>query len=811
MSQNTELRDLSAYGNQLTWLDVSQNPELEYLYVYRNQLTWLDVSQNPELYSLEVGGNQLTWLDVSQNHKLEYLYAYNNQLTWLDVSQNPELEYLYVYNNQLTGLDVDVSLSDVAVSNNRLPLSQLFSLTGIPNRNLGMQTGVTFSTIPSVSLPGTEYSLASEAVLGGQDTVFTLELDGSAATQGVEYSMTTAGILTFLDRGEFIISMHNPAVHNQGTDIYGTSYGTAEAVVTTSPIDVLPVGAQVSWNGGVSSVWLPSSTGAAGKDWLHSGFAVRYLESPTVADDVVFGSDGERAVKVDPAGVHPDEMTVEANGFVFSGGRIDGRTLTLSAPAGSAARFSGQVSFSSGVTLHAGNRLVLNNGFSASTAPALAVIGGSAPAVLDTGSQPADFSGAALAWIVPQTARADDILLEVAGQARIAASTQFLLAYASGRPDLALGESIVLLDAATLSYSAPTPVKVSTPGGDVFTVGPDPQDASRLLATLSALSGTGPGYDRMKAYPEAAAAALAFLGLGQDLLVSEGAPSAVSATAGAGPVWGAFAGMAAGRSRYETGSHVDVSGFSVMAGAALGTGLGAGRLTLGIFMEAGKGDYDSHNAFASSAKVDGGGDAKYAGGGILARWDAGGGPLPGLWLEASARTGRQETDFSTDDILYNGARATFEIASRYWGLHGGIGRKWRPGGPDGAVTLDLGARVLWTRQEGSEVMVNLDRVRFEDADSLRLRAGGRVSYDANPFVSPYFGAYFEREFDGAARASVNGVRLETPSLKGNTGIFEMGVIWKPSGGGPLSLEFGGQGYAGKREGFAGKLNVKLEF
>jgi outer membrane autotransporter protein len=182
-----------------------------------------------------------------------------------------------------------------------------------------------------------------------------------------------------------------------------------------------------------------------------------------------------------------------------------------------------------------------------------------------------------------------------------------------------------------------------------------------------------------------------------------------------------------------------------------------------------------------------------------------------MWLEASARAGRQETDFSTDDILYNGAGASFRISGSYWGLHGGVGRRWRPGGADGAFTLDLGARVFWSRQKGSEATVNLDRIRLEDADSLRVRVGGRLSLDAGSPASPYIGAYFEREFDGAVRGYVNGIPLETPTLKGNTGIFELGVRLKPSPDGPLSIELGALGYAGRREGFSGTLNVRLEF
>jgi outer membrane autotransporter protein len=811
VSCNPALQTLNASNNHLTVLDVSGNPALQRLVVYDNQLTVLDVSGNPALQILNASNNHLTVLDVSGNPALQTLSVLNNELTALDVSGNAALQILHVYDNELTALDVsrNTELSDLDVAGNRIPLSLLYDIvnSGVATIHVGAQTDVTLEEIPSVPVPGAGYDLASEAVLGGQPTDFTFTMDGNTATQSSEYEMTAEGLLTFLERGKFQIVMRNPAVHSLGMGPY-------LAVVTTSIIDVLPVGAPLRWNGDATSSWLPSSPVGAGKDWLHDGFSVRYLENLPDADSVVFGQVGNRSVDV-LAGVHPEEMTVEAGGYVFSGDPIDGGHFALSAPAGSVTRFSNLVTFSSGATIGHGNRLILDYGLSSSSFPNLEVVGGPSPATIDPGSgNVADFDGVSLTWIVPVAARAGDVLLTVDGEARMTPATELraiIPASLTVRPDIALGESIVLLDADAITGSGLSPVKVVSPDGHVYTLGPDPGGAERLLATLTSLAPWTPSYERMKAYPEAAAASLAFVAMGHDLVVAEGVPSAVAATASPGLSWGAFASMEAGRSRYETGSRVDVSGARVMAGAALGAGLGTGRLTMGVFAEAGKGDYDTANSFASSAKVDGGGKAGDIGGGILVRWEAEGGPLPGLWLETSARAGRQETDFSTGDILYNGARASFRISGDYWGLHGGVGNEWRPGGPDGAFTLDLGARVFWTRQKGSEATVNLDRLRFEDADSLRVRIGGRLSLGAGSLASPYIGAYFEREFDGAARAYVNDVPLETPTLKGNTGIFELGARLEPSPDGPLSIEFGALGYAGRRDGVSGTLTVRLKF
>jgi outer membrane autotransporter protein len=104
-----------------------------------------------------------------------------------------------------------------------------------------------------------------------------------------------------------------------------------------------------------------------------------------------------------------------------------------------------------------------------------------------------------------------------------------------------------------------------------------------------------------------------------------------------------------------------------------------------------------------------------------------------------------------------------------------------------------------------------DPVKFKDVDSSRLRLGSRFAYAVNEYVSPYIGAAWEYEFDGRARASTNGFDIEAPSLRGDTGIGELGVVLKPSKDLPLSFDLGVQGYVGKREGVTGSLQVKYEF
>ena len=96
-------------------------------------------------------------------------------------------------------------------------------------------------------------------------------------------------------------------------------------------------------------------------------------------------------------------------------------------------------------------------------------------------------------------------------------------------------------------------------------------------------------------------------------------------------------------------------------------------------------------------------------------------------------------------------------------------------------------------------------------NSYRLRLGGRLTYAVNEHISPYVGAAWEHEFDGTARATSLGYALDAPSLKGDTGIGELGLSWTPSADTPLTIDLSVQGYTGIRQGYTGSLMAKWEF
>jgi len=289
-----------------------------------------------------------------------------------------------------------------------------------------------------------------------------------------------------------------------------------------------------------------------------------------------------------------------------------------------------------------------------------------------------------------------------------------------------------------------------------------------------------------------------------DLVAESGMNNAVSA-AGRCNGCGIFTAMSGNWSRYNTGSHVDMSGLSLMTGLSRGFNLSTGCMTLGTFFELGNGSCDTFNSFANAANVYGNGSTDHIGGGLLGRWNS---TNTGFYTEGSLRAGCVKTRFDSDLFDSIGTAAGFRSSSPYYGLHVGSGYLWNT---SCRTTFDLYSKYFWTRQDGNLVTLSTgEQIEFGNVDSHRLRVGGRSNYAMTERINTYFGAAWEYEFDGRARATTNGLGIDAPSLRGNTGLGEVGLSLNRTPIMPLALDFGVQGYVGKREGIAANLQVRWE-
>ena len=301
---------------------------------------------------------------------------------------------------------------------------------------------------------------------------------------------------------------------------------------------------------------------------------------------------------------------------------------------------------------------------------------------------------------------------------------------------------------------------------------------------------------------------------GADLAAGKGLDAAGQAVrasrAGGGRGVAAFGALSGGWSRYNTGSHIDVSGFSLLTGLAWGADSVLGQFTSGMFFEYGSASTGTYNSFSNAASVSGDGSTWYMGGGLLARMDFNDCGPGHIYAEASGRAGVLNNSYRNDDLRdADGRRAEFDTSTPYVSLHAGLGYIWNL---TDALSLDLHAKYFWTWQDSADTDLSTgEALHFDAVNSHRLRLGGRLTYAVNEHISPYVGAAWEHEFDGTARATTLGYTLDAPSLKGDTGIGELGLSWTPSATTPLTIDLSVQGYTGVREGYTGSFMAKWEF
>ncbi len=329
----------------------------------------------------------------------------------------------------------------------------------------------------------------------------------------------------------------------------------------------------------------------------------------------------------------------------------------------------------------------------------------------------------------------------------------------------------------------------------------DSGSKEKLIATVSGALAT----DEASAINSGMLGGLAFNLQGADLIAREGMEAAVR-SAQLDNNHAVFAALT--RSSLDYGA-VDVDGTNMLAGLAWRSTTGAGSLTYGVFAEHGDGSYDTY-ANINGTSLHGEGDTDYTGGGILARMDFNGSETGHGYLEASGRVGNADTDYTNSGLRdAYGRAASYSTDGTYYGAHIGAGYVQKL---DEKSSIDWYGKLLWARLEGGSADLSTgEHLTFDDADSLRLRIGGRWNYAASDFVSYYAGLGYEYEFDGEASGFTNGLALGDEDLTGGSGVVELGISFKPSKNSPFSLELNLSGFTGEREGFRGGVEAVYTF
>ena len=299
--------------------------------------------------------------------------------------------------------------------------------------------------------------------------------------------------------------------------------------------------------------------------------------------------------------------------------------------------------------------------------------------------------------------------------------------------------------------------------------------------------------ENSKTLSEALLGTIALVNQGTEFIADQGMAAIDEAAKSGTNVFGAIHG---GSSRYETGSHIDLDSVSLMAGVAAKP---TANTTLAGFIEAGWGNSKSH---VSGAK--GSGEHEYYGIGIAGKYNF---DNP-FYVDGSIRLGVAKTDF---DGRYTGDKAHYKNESFYTAAHIGGGYVFNIADK---TDLDLYGRYAITWLDGDDVRLHdRDNSRFHMGSSTThaVRTGFRFTGEATDTLKWKAGLAYEHIFNGDARGNINGASLDTPTLQGNTGIGEVGLVMKPSANSPWTFDLTAKGYVGDRRGGAGSITAKYEF
>ena len=316
-----------------------------------------------------------------------------------------------------------------------------------------------------------------------------------------------------------------------------------------------------------------------------------------------------------------------------------------------------------------------------------------------------------------------------------------------------------------------------------------------------------------KSVVETRAATTTFINAGSDMLASQGFAQAANAVAmdaakqqrsgGGAPAVSSFTPFAAfgGSSmRAESGSHVDNKGFGLNIGFAREIANGQGKLLFGPIVEYGGGKYDSY----LDNGTHGDGKSHYWGIGIMARQINN----DGFYYEGSLRGGRVNSDYKGD---FNNQTVTYDTSSNYIAAHLGLGKIMDLGHHN---TLDGYLKYFYSHQGGDNVTMHGsisgdENWSFSSINSHRLRLGARITHEIDDKNSFYGGLAYQFEFGGKATAHYNGGSTPSPSVRGGSGMMELG--WQVKPGGPVTVDLGVTGWVGKQRGVSAQIGAVWSF
>ena len=194
---------------------------------------------------------------------------------------------------------------------------------------------------------------------------------------------------------------------------------------------------------------------------------------------------------------------------------------------------------------------------------------------------------------------------------------------------------------------------------------------------------------------------------------------------------------------------------------------------VGAFVEAGRGDYETHNDFAN-AVIKGEGETKFIGGGVFVRLlgDLG-------HFDAAVRGGQVLSSYQAGGFASGSAINELDLSRLYYGFLGEVGLNLHS-------KLEVFARASYTALDKDEANADNKDFQIDKIHSLIGTAGLKLSQNIGQHFKAYASAGVEREFLGEAKGrnlsenyAVNDY-FKAPSMQGNSFVGELGLSYDGS-------------------------------
>lgn len=416
-----------------------------------------------------------------------------------------------------------------------------------------------------------------------------------------------------------------------------------------------------------------------------------------------------------------------------------------------------------------------------------------------------------LNYYLPTNVRNGDTIITVNSTMSTDLGSGKVSVYVPGGTSLGYGDKVNLLTntrriwwdgnvgTATLTegVSIEYPVAIQLENGDTSLV-------ATIGGTLdSGLDGAGSNEntavqlkEQTESLVETVSAGMAALNSSADFVTSKGL-AAAQVAAGTSAGFNPFFAAGGSNMRYKTGSHVDSDGFGLALGLAKEIKGTRHTLLTGPFAEYGGSTYDSYLDDGTHAK----GNTHFFGGGWFLQNEL----KNGFFYDGSLRLGRLTSDYHGE-----GAMATnYDSRSNYYGLHAGVGNRWPVGKKD---NVSLYGKYFYTHQAGDDVTLSTgEKYNFKAINSSRTRLGVRYTHKTSADTEIYGGLAWDYEFSAKGRASYRGLSTPATSMKGSSGMAELGVKFVPSEKDPLTMDISLQGWTGKQRGLAANATLLWKF